>query len=489
VAEPKNLLSCEAFSCTALTAKKYYDDVGRLQKISISGSGGGKNVVFSLRFRSGALTLSAGTYVFSVNVTLPSGVSLIVGYTSPSTGNFVTVQTATSDALVFTTPAESIGQPWNIILKLNSGTLTNFNVYPMVCTLEDWNKSHDYVPYYTPLKQAIYDKGYEQGVLGAKNLWKNDIIPTINAAGTIVKTSDGWDIQTTTTQYSGAYFSRGKLRQAYGQYNITLSFEFKSDIAVSGLVGCQDQYVMIDLPTTWTKFTHTIDGTSIDNLIFYNLDTTKAPLISVRNIMVRLASDPDDTYAPYAETNFELTQNKFSSSNVAPTENGAGASKAYSTGQYLIHNGELRKATTAIASGAAITDNNTDATTLAEILELNKNEHVSGIVALTNNSGAFDISNGNLDCVINRFTRRISIRFDGVVTTGQIYVKEAKSIITVASGYYGLINPMGQVRVYKDNVYYRAQLTKNTENEFGAFVALENIPVGATVVGYIEWPY
>lgn len=344
VAEPKNLLSCEAMSIevSSLTATKYFDDIGRLEKIRINGSntsGVAKNIQFSSRLADGAMKFSTiGTYVYSIGVTLPPNVNLIVSYMSPSTGNLTRLGMTSSNPLVFTVTDDAVGQPCNITFNTdNNTTLTNFDVYPMVCSLEDWNKSHAYSPYYIPLK---------------------DVVPT-----------------------------------------------------------------------------------------------------------------------------------KFNSSNVAPTEDGAGVSQAYSTGQYLIHNGELRKATTAIASGAAITDNNTDATTLAEILELNNNELASGIATFDNPLGLFDMSNATLDCVVNRFTRRVSIRFDGIVTLQQLSVAVARSIITIATGYYGLIGPFGLARAIKDNTYYQAQLSKNTLNSVLALTPQETIPAGAAIYGYIEWPY
>jgi hypothetical protein len=193
-------------------------------------------------------------------------------------------------------------------------------------------------------------------------------------------------------------------------------------------------------------------------------------------------------YSPYYVPLKDVVPTKFSSSNVAPTEDGAGVSQAYSTGQYLIHNGELRKATTAIASGAEITNNNTSATTLAEILERNKNELVSGICTLNEDLGRFDISSANVYCVVNRFARRMTIKFDGVVTLTQTSVADARAIMTVET-YWGLISPYGIATVRKDNTYYRALLSKNTTNKVLAITPQETIPAGAVIGGYIEWPY
>lgn len=70
--------------------------------------------------------------------------------------------------------------------------------------------------------------------------------------------------------------------------------------------------------------------------------------------MLRLATDTDPTYQPYAETNRELTVNKCDNTVIAPTENGSTASQAYAVGSHFIRNGAFCTVTTAISSGESL---------------------------------------------------------------------------------------------------------------------------------------
>lgn len=71
--------------------------------------------------------------------------------------------------------------------------------------------------------------------------------------------------------------------------------------------------------------------------------------------IIRLATDADTTYRPYAKTNKQLTDNVTDiETTIAPIELGT-ASQAYAKGDYLIMNDKLYKATAAIVSGATLT--------------------------------------------------------------------------------------------------------------------------------------
>ena len=86
--------------------------------------------------------------------------------------------------------------------------------------------------------------------------------------------------------------------------------------------------------------------------------------------MLRLASDTDDTYRPYAMTNRELTEEVNEvKSNLATIETTSTASKAYSVGDYLVYKGQLYEVTSAIASGGTLTvGTNIVATTVGNVL-------------------------------------------------------------------------------------------------------------------------
>jgi len=284
---------------------------------------------------------------------------------------------ATYDIVYGNTPYTIKNYPYiRILARVVAGAqVTNAKWSPMIS-----RNGGAYVPYHPTVERCMFLRS-EQAVLGAKNRFK-DYYTTLtrNTPNDVSKTQteDGFEIQCSTTNWSGYYWKKATITSYLDQYpqGIKLSFEFKSDISCACEVGTTTNKITT-LPTTWTKWEeeyHSAD--ECYNVSWYNKDTTKAPKISVRYPMIRLASDPDDTYAPYAETNYELTTGKCDNANIAPIEDGTTASQAYSTGQYLIHNGLLRKATTAIASGAEITNNNTGLATVGGELE-QINSHIA----------------------------------------------------------------------------------------------------------------
>ena len=114
-------------------------------------------------------------------------------------------------------------------------------------------------------------------------------------------------------------------------------------------------------------------------------ETSASATLTIENFMVRLASDPDDTYVPYAKTNRELTTDKTENSVIAPVESGATASRAYAAREHFIRDGAFCTAKTAIASGAAFTLNtNYTAGTVGDAMEETVkavNTGISGVTA------------------------------------------------------------------------------------------------------------
>ena len=85
--------------------------------------------------------------------------------------------------------------------------------------------------------------------------------------------------------------------------------------------------------------------------------------------MIRLASDSDSTFKPYAQTNRELTVNKADNTVIGTVEDGATASQAYAQGKFFIRGGKFGKAKTAIAQGDTFTLNtNYEETSIADVL-------------------------------------------------------------------------------------------------------------------------
>lgn len=142
-----------------------------------------------------------------------------------------------------------------------------------------------------------------------KNKWKNSLLKDSalndNSGGSHSFTDGVLNVQTTSSDNSGAYYSGSSLRSVFsgltGKYK--LSFEYKSSIACAGEVGENTAKTSGVMPTDWTKYEAVInDITQIYAVVFYNKDTTKTPLISVRNIMLCPPDIIDDTYEPCRDT-------------------------------------------------------------------------------------------------------------------------------------------------------------------------------------------
>ena len=107
--------------------------------------------------------------------------------------------------------------------------------------------------------------------------------------------------------------------------------------------------------------------------------------------MITLADDPVTTFAPYAQTNRELTVNKCDNSVIGNVETAASSTHAYLVGQGFICDSQFRVAKgSGIAVGEQITDNNSDVKPIADCLI--KQGTFSGT---TDSSGLVEIYNGN----------------------------------------------------------------------------------------------
>jgi len=106
----------------------------------------------------------------------------------------------------------------------------------------------------------------------------------------------------------------------------------------------------------------TIDGSTY-NLIPVAMPTTSAIDVHSENALFRIAED----ILVYDMAYTHLTQNtgEYAIANDEPTTT---SSQAYSVGQYMVRGGNLKKVTSAIASGESITGNNTSNTTVGEEL-------------------------------------------------------------------------------------------------------------------------
>lgn len=218
----------------------------------------------------------------------------------------------------------------------------------------------DYVPYLTPNTDLL--SYADNGILGAKNLILleyNDLVNNLSATRTLI---DGvLTINCAAANNSGCYISSARLRSKLnflGNIPVILSFDYKGDSNFTGKIGYESES---NITTDYKHYESYINDVSqIASCVFYSSDTLSAHTITVKNFMIRLVSDTEPTYQPYAKTNIQLTQDKAETSVISEyVEDGATCVKSggYSANDLFIRNGKIGKATTSIAQGATFTLN------------------------------------------------------------------------------------------------------------------------------------
>lgn len=233
---------------------------------------------------------------------------------SEDSGASVYVSDTGSGAIV---PANTGGSTLTLDIYIRvaqNASVSHKKFSPMFCSKAAYDADPTYVPYYPAMRDGMLPRS-ENRILGAKNLAGVNDIKWLNlSSATHTKTETGLDIQTAAANTSGVYSDNPSAVQSlidkYG--SLTVSFIYKSDIACAGSIGANaDSGRYTTLQTNWTKYEFTFTPSmSSPHLQFYNRDNTKTPKISVRDIMFRLPSDPDDTFAPRVFTNAELTDAK-----------------------------------------------------------------------------------------------------------------------------------------------------------------------------------
>lgn len=171
-----------------------------------------------------------------------------------------------------------------------------------------------YEPYHPSVEDSKFDRA-EQRVLGAKNWYSsnNGRIVTENGA-TYELSSTGVRVYTTANKSYGN-IQIPQILNKNTAFIVTGALDWVSGVARMQVRGSNDG-------STWTAIAESSDWTSDRNVElsfnsgnynYYHLrvwctrDTAEIGDITLSNLMIRLASDPDDTYAPPAMTNLELT--------------------------------------------------------------------------------------------------------------------------------------------------------------------------------------
>lgn len=193
----------------------------------------------------------------------------------------------------------------SISLYRVSGDNSNFSNFMLRDATEE---DPTYEPYYIPLKDSKFDRS-EQRVLGAKNRFHaNTIVSKATDVGVTI-TEDGKTIRVNNTT-AGSY----KMVTFQMPVEKSTNYLFTSDVLVtsgSALIAISDSSsdIIAKAPTDGKiniEF-NSGDRTAIRVKMLCTQSTSEIGDVTYSNNMLRLASDPDNTYVPYAMTNKELT--------------------------------------------------------------------------------------------------------------------------------------------------------------------------------------
>lgn len=263
--------------------------------------------------------------------------------------------------------------PRNKITSLNiwqGAILDNVTVYPMVRYKSDTDDTWTpYIPTNKTLKQELNTVWATQGKLGSKNLLKYPYVTPTPATYAGITYSDSEDggiiINGTSTAYSILQIVREANVLPHGEYILSTLETLPSGVQVQfGYVTQGETTSFITMGynnTTTPSMKVTIDDAFDGNLINIRIGISAG--ITVDNLvvhsMLRYASDTDNTWQPYAKTNYELTQNI----NDLPIRSGEGDKSAIigdsnnaATGSYSFAGGRDSTSTgnTAIAIGIGV---------------------------------------------------------------------------------------------------------------------------------------
>lgn len=283
----------------------YIDASNNVFKTTVNGRMGVVKILPNTKYR---ITKSAGkTFRIALSSTFPQNNSSLRYTQADHTATEMEVTTDASDVYLavyfWSTDTGDTGTPQamadTVMVQLASNT----------------NKS--YTEHREPLDIVIPSKmSYaDNGVLGAKNLYWG--ISGTNENVAVTSTSDGYRVVASTSEtWRNAYTVFDNLKKNT-DYKIVSSVDFtsgKGDIQVHGSNdGSNFTYITSSGAITSDRDVavrfNTGDYRYIRIRLYVTTDTASTADITFGKLMLRLASDPDDTYVPYAMTNRELTEN------------------------------------------------------------------------------------------------------------------------------------------------------------------------------------
>lgn len=156
----------------------------------------------------------------------------------------------------------------------------------------------------------------DNGVLGAKNLFPlslENYASDLNASHTY---NDHEFVITTVSgnTSAGIYWSANSVLKPYFigkgySFKAILSFDVKGGDSFLTNCGEEAHNLPITVTTQYKHYEMDIDDlTQMTSLIFYVKDAAASHVLYVKNIMLRMYGDKDNTYQPYAMTNQDLSK-------------------------------------------------------------------------------------------------------------------------------------------------------------------------------------
>ncbi len=208
------------------------------------------------------------------------------------------------------------GNKVKVEFTLSEKTNLGFMVKAFDGAFRAWitKKSDDsatYIPYYIPLKDSMFPRS-EQAVLGAKNLLENNAtVGTYNGIARNVNADKSLTFSGTASANEWIGISQANINNYALELKKDVTYIMSSGVTlpngcVMHLRGEGDQYLAnIQGSATEVSYTPTAD-VKCNIAVRINNGTVISNAVTIYP-MLRLASDPDDTYVPYAMTNKELT--------------------------------------------------------------------------------------------------------------------------------------------------------------------------------------
>lgn len=306
----------------------------------------------------------------------------------------------------------------------------------------------------------------EQAVLGAKNIGLYEAKALYGNAQEGYYLSDTGSVLIAKIEHNTDYIASKKLGQG-DRFRIVLFSNKPSGTADTNA---------LEVISDETKTNYEFNSENYNYAVFAYVSANISPVPQdTAEAMIRLASDTDDTYVPYAKTNRELTEdvaNKADISSIGTNESGTTASRAYAVGEHFYKNGKFCTAKTAIASGATFTlGTNYVEGTIADIL---------GEEELSYTIGSDFEGDSNTPCKVsklfgNKYAVNIYLKFKSNMTGSaqitNLLVFDNTSVRFVPLTIICLTNKGHRMTVQmRDNIYYfNGWLYENVEaNEWFA---------------------